>query len=197
SGGREAGGGGVCRPGDGPLPDEGVQGGEPAALQGQGPVREGEEPGVRHRPVGPGGARLGAVRGFQEVPALGQLGGEPPLLVRHRPEGEDHLHLAADVLEPDLLREGHRPHAGAPEESTTIASSEPFLPGESCVRSSCALPAGTASVAIPMSATSAVARACYPSPHRADMSFTVFYLNPRATDEVLATVREQMPADWR
>jgi phosphoglycerate dehydrogenase-like enzyme len=29
------------------------------------------------------------------------------------------------------------------------------------------------------------------------MSFTVFYLNPRATDNVLAMVREQMPAAWR
>jgi hypothetical protein len=29
------------------------------------------------------------------------------------------------------------------------------------------------------------------------MSSTAFYLNPRATDDVLATVREQMPADWR
>jgi phosphoglycerate dehydrogenase-like enzyme len=29
------------------------------------------------------------------------------------------------------------------------------------------------------------------------MSFTVFYLNPRATDDVLAMVREQMPAGWR
>jgi phosphoglycerate dehydrogenase-like enzyme len=29
------------------------------------------------------------------------------------------------------------------------------------------------------------------------MSFTVFYLNPRAPDDVLAMVREQMPAGWR
>jgi phosphoglycerate dehydrogenase-like enzyme len=29
------------------------------------------------------------------------------------------------------------------------------------------------------------------------MSYTVFYLNPRATDDVLAMVREQMPAGWQ
>jgi phosphoglycerate dehydrogenase-like enzyme len=29
------------------------------------------------------------------------------------------------------------------------------------------------------------------------MSFTVFYLNPRATDDVLAMVSEQVPAGWR
>jgi hypothetical protein len=36
-----------------------------------------------------------------------------------------------------------------------------------------------------------------PSPHRTDRSFTVVYFNPRATDDVLAMVREQMPAGWR
>ena len=31
----------------------------------------------------------------------------------------------------------------------------------------------------------------------ADMSFTAFYLEPRAMDDVLALVREQMPSGWR
>jgi hypothetical protein len=38
---------GVCRSGDGSPPYPGVQGGKPAALQRQGPICEGEEPGLR------------------------------------------------------------------------------------------------------------------------------------------------------
>jgi predicted acyl esterase len=56
---------------------------------------------------------------------------------------------------------------------------------------------GEVQVGLPAGSTNRALPPLTLRPRRADISFTVFYLNPRATDDVLAMVREQMPAGWR
>src|SRR5262249_45421505 len=105
-------------------PHTGVQGGEPAPFQG--PVLQGEEPGLRHRPVRPGGVRVGALRGGPEVPALGGLGGESAALVRDRSQGDAYLRVGTEVRYPDSLREGRGPGAGGAEEGGALADQRSF-----------------------------------------------------------------------
>src|SRR5262249_21639227 len=77
-------------------------------------------------PVGPGGGRVGGLRGGPEVPAVGCLGRESAALVRDRSQGDDNLQVGAEVRHPDRLREGRGPGAGGAEEGGALADQHSF-----------------------------------------------------------------------